>query len=101
MPAYLLSELRPRDAEAYAEYRRLAAPAIAAYGGRYLARGVAPELVEGDDTGFRVVLCEFESMERLRAWYTSSEYARALVFRDRALERRLMFFDGTGFERVE
>ncbi len=101
MPAYLLSELRPRDAEAYAEYRRLAAPAIAAYGGRYLARGVAPEVVEGDDAGFRIVLCEFESMARLRAWYSSPEYAKALVFRDRALERRLMFVDGTGFTRIE
>lgn len=36
----------------------------------------------------------FPSMERLRGWYTSADYAEALAIRDTALTRRLLFVDG-------
>jgi hypothetical protein len=34
-------------------------------------------------------------MERLRAWYASADYAEALAVRQTALDRRLLFVDGT------
>jgi len=77
-------------------YRRLAAASIAKHGGRYLARGVAPEVPEGDwPPAERVVVVEFPSMERLRAWYASADYAEALAVRRTALRRRLLFVPGT------
>ena len=39
MPAYLISDVTMRDAEAFRTYRARAAASIARYGGRYLARG--------------------------------------------------------------
>jgi uncharacterized protein (DUF1330 family) len=33
-------------------------------------------------------------MDRLRGWYASAEYAEALVVRETALTRRLLFVDG-------
>jgi len=33
-------------------------------------------------------------MDTVRRWYASEEYAQAVVFRDRALNRRLIFVDG-------
>jgi uncharacterized protein (DUF1330 family) len=72
----------------------LAAASIEAYGGRYLARGAEAHVVEGAPTSRRLVLCEFDSLERVREWYESPEYAEALKLRDAALVRRLIFFEG-------
>ena len=94
MAAYSISEVRVRDPELMQRYRQLATPAIERYGGRYLARGV-PGAAEGEwpaDT--RMIIIEFPSMERLREWYDSPEYAEARAVRADALDRRLLFIDG-------
>lgn len=94
MPAYVISEVEILDEGAADTYRRLAAASIAEYGGRYLARGATPEVVEGEPTGRQVVLVEFPSLEAARAWYASPAYAEALRHRAKALERRLLFVEG-------
>ncbi len=95
MAAYVISEVEILDAQAAAEYRELAAASIAKYGGRYLARAAEAHVVEGESTTRRMVIVEFPSMERIRQWYGSDEYALALRFRSAALSRRLMFVEGT------
>ena len=39
MPAYIVLDIEVTDADAFAKYKELGPPAVAAYGGRYLARG--------------------------------------------------------------
>ena len=39
MPAYVVVQIEVEDPVRYAEYRRIAPPTIAAYGGRYVVRG--------------------------------------------------------------
>ncbi len=94
MPAFVLSEVEIVNEDAAVQYRQLAAASIDAYGGRYLARGAEAHVVEGQATSRRLVLCEFPSLERIREWYASPEYAEALKFREAALIRRLVFFEG-------
>ena len=94
MAAYVISEVEFVDAELAAQYRELAAAAIARYGGRYLARGAEALVVEGEPTSRRMVIVEFPSMQRIREWYGSAEYALALKLRGKALSRRLMFVEG-------
>jgi len=94
MPAYLISDVTVKDREAYEAYRTRAAPSIAHYGGRYLARGGAIEPLEGDWTPRIIVIAEFPDLERARAWYRSPEYAAALAFRDAGLSRNLILVDG-------
>ncbi|WP_369723121.1 MULTISPECIES: DUF1330 domain-containing protein [unclassified Bradyrhizobium] len=94
MPAYVISEVEVRDQAAMQAYRTLAAQTIARYGGRYLARGGATELVEGGPPPKTIIIVEFPSMARAREWYASAEYAEALKLRRTALERRLMFVEG-------
>jgi uncharacterized protein (DUF1330 family) len=94
LSAYVISEVEILDEEAAAHYRRLAAASIAEYGGRYLVRGAAGEVVEGAPTARRFVAVEFPSMERAHEWYASRSYALALRFRAAALDRRLVFVDG-------
>jgi len=83
-----------RDLDGFEAYRALAAKTIAQYGGRYLVRGGKAELAEGNLPPKSIVIVEFPSMERLKEWYTSPEYAEALKIRAGALERRLLFVEG-------
>jgi uncharacterized protein (DUF1330 family) len=92
--AYVISEVDVRDPAGFETYRSLAAPSIAHYGGRYLVRGGHAELAEGGPEPKNIIVVEFPSMERLRQWYASPEYAEALKARQTALDRRLLFVEG-------
>ena|SRR5947199_10706102 len=94
MSAYVISEVDVRGAAAFEAYRTIAAKTIAQYGGRYLVRGGAAESVEGGPPPKTLIVVEFPSMERLREWYASPEYAEALKVRQTALDRRLIFVEG-------
>ena len=94
MAAYLVADIEVSDAEGYQEYRRTVGASIAAFGGRFLARGGATEVLEGDWSPKRLVIIEFPSMERLHAWYDSPEYAPALALRKRASISRMVMTEG-------
>ncbi len=83
-----------RDAAAFETYRTRAAASIAHHGGRYLVRGGAFEVLEGNWTPRTIVIAEFPDIERARAWYRSPEYASALAVRDEPLSRNLILVDG-------
>lgn len=95
MSAFVISEVEIRNEEARKNYSQLAVAAVTRYGGRYLVRGAQAQVVEGQPpTGRVMVVIEFPSMQRVREWYGSAEYAQALKFRDQAFERRLTFVEG-------
>src|SRR5215469_7137717 len=94
MAAYVISEVEVLDEEHMREYRELAAASVAEYGGKYLARGADPVVVEGAATNRKTVIIEFPSMQQAKQWYTSPSYARALKVRHKALDRRLIFVEG-------
>jgi uncharacterized protein (DUF1330 family) len=94
MPAYLIADITVTDAEEYARYRPLAEAAIKRHGGRYLVRGGAVEVREGDWTPGRFVIVEFDSPERAREFYESAEYQEALAIRQRAADSRIFFVEG-------
>jgi uncharacterized protein (DUF1330 family) len=64
------------------------------YGGRYLARGGEMHCLEGDWQPRRMVIIEFPSMERLRAWYDSEAYAPWRTVRQELADSRLVAVDG-------
>ena len=94
MSAYVISEVDVRDAAGFEAYRTIAAKAIAQYGGRYLVRGGAASVIECGPPPKTIIVVEFPTMERLREWYASPEYAQALKVRQAALDRRLIFVEG-------
>jgi uncharacterized protein (DUF1330 family) len=95
MPAYVISEVKILDEDLIGSYRALASASIQKYGGRYLVRAGALELIEGTrDRDREYVIVEFPSMARARQWYGSPEYAEALKLRIGALDRTLVFIEG-------
>jgi uncharacterized protein (DUF1330 family) len=74
---YIVVDAKSTDPERMAEYRRLSSIAAAKFGGRFLVRGGAYEVLEGDWQPQRLVVIEFESKERAKAFYDSPEYVAA------------------------
>ena len=81
MSAYVVIEIIINNPEGYKEYKRLAPPTIAAYGGKYLARGGKAENLEGDWQPNRIVILQFESVEKAKQWLNSEEYQEAKSLR--------------------
>ncbi len=67
---------------------------MAAYGGKYLARGGRTETLEGDWSPQRLVLFEFASIERVSAWLESPEYQPVHRMRHRAARTRMVAIEG-------
>jgi uncharacterized protein (DUF1330 family) len=66
------------DPDKVAAYAALAAPALVASGGRFLARGNPEQVYElGQET--RTVLIEFASVDAARAAHDTPAYAEALA----------------------
>jgi uncharacterized protein (DUF1330 family) len=79
--------------DALAEYAKFAAPAISAAGGRFLARGNAVKAYEGG-IAQRVVIIEFDSVERAVAAHDSAGYQAALKVLGNAVDRDLRIVEG-------
>jgi len=79
--------------DALAEYAKLAGPAIAAAGGRFLARGNAAKAYERG-VAQRVVIIEFDSVEKAVAAHDGSGYQAALKVFNNAAERDLRIVEG-------
>ena len=94
MAAYVIAEVEVVDPAGYDEYRKGVPATIAAYGGRFLVRGGAVETREGGWAPKRIVVLEFESVARARAWYESPEYRPLLQLRERAAKSRLIIVEG-------
>ena len=94
MAAYAVVNVRVTDPVRYEEYRSKVPATIASYGGRYLVRGGALEVLEGEWYPERLVVLEFESIGRLREWYDSPEYAPLKQLRQEAAATQLVFVEG-------
>ena len=94
MPAYVVVQIDVEDPVRYAEYKRIAPPSIAAYGGRYVLRGGACEILEGSWLPPRLVVLEFASAERARAWWASPEYAPAKALRQASARTEMLLIEG-------
>jgi uncharacterized protein (DUF1330 family) len=94
MSAYLISTIDVQDPAGYEEYKKLVPPVLAKYGGKFVVRGGAIEYKEGDWRPKRIVVVEFENMDRARAFYDSPEYTQAKHVRQRTSAGSVLFVEG-------
>jgi uncharacterized protein (DUF1330 family) len=92
--AYWVSAYRAvKDADKLAAYAKLAGPAIAAGGGRFLARG-EPAKVYEHGLKQRTVLIEFDSVAQAVATHDSPGYQAALAALGDGVEREIRIIEG-------
>ena len=94
MPAYVIGEVEIVKPEAMKAYGPLIARAVEKFGGRYLARGAKPHVLEGGPA-HNILIIEFADAETAQRWYDSPEYAAAKAVRQGASNLRLVIVEGT------
>jgi uncharacterized protein (DUF1330 family) len=94
MAVYSVVNIQITDSARYTEYREKAPATIAHYGGKYLARGGKVNVLEGDWNPQRLVILEFETMERFNEWYNSPEYAPLKQMRHEASVTEFVVVEG-------
>jgi uncharacterized protein (DUF1330 family) len=92
MPAYLFLEIEWHDQNKAKEYRDKLGPTLDKYGARTLYAG-PPQVMEGGWNPPRVVLIEFPTMDALRGWYASEEYAPLVQVRKQGSTTKMIAFD--------
>lgn len=94
MAAYLIADVNVIDPVAFDEYRQRVPATEQAFGGRYLARGGATKVLEGEWDPHRLVVVEFPDMSSLLAWYDSPEYAPLKAIREKCADTRIIALEG-------
>ena len=94
MAAYILVDGKVTDPARYETYKKLAESAVARHGGRYLVRGGEHAPLEGTWRPNRLVILEFPTLERAKAFYDSAEYVAARAARAGAAEMNIVAVAG-------
>lgn len=94
MAVYLIADIAVRDAAAFEAYRAKVAPMVAAYGGRYLVRGGAIEVLEGDPGYARLTVIEFPDHAAAKRFYDSADYAPLLRIRTESTDSKVVLVAG-------
>jgi uncharacterized protein (DUF1330 family) len=96
MSAYIIANVTVTNATQYEEYKKFSALAMQAHGAEVCVRGGAVQVLEGDWSPDRLVVLKFAGPEQARAFYDSSEYAKARAARAGAAVMRMVLVDGIG-----
>jgi uncharacterized protein (DUF1330 family) len=94
MSTYVVFDVEIRDAERYQDFMRQVKPALEAAGARYLARGGAHRVWEGDWSPRRIVILEFPSAEAWERFYSGPVYQGLKAIRDECSSARLVSVEG-------
>ena len=96
MAAYVIAHIDVKDPVKYEDYKKMSPVSIGKFGGRFIARGGAVEVLEGTWEPKRLVLLEFPSAEAAREWYASEDYAPAKALRQATSTGDLVMVEGVG-----
>ena len=94
MAAYVIGEIEVTDPAVYEDYRKQVLATVQKHGGRFMVRGGNVEALEGGWSPKRIVVLEFPSMDAMRKWYRSPEYAPLIKLRQKASKGRLIAVEG-------
>jgi uncharacterized protein (DUF1330 family) len=94
MPAYLIANVEIKDTEKIKDYMKATPSIIKQFGGKFLVRGGDFEICEGGWSPKRLVLVEFESMEKAKQFYNSPEYTAIKDLRQSSAYTEWVFVDG-------
>lgn len=94
MTAYVIGEVQITNPEGMKGYGPMVAAAVKQYGGRYLARGATPKVLEGGPA-HNILIIEFDDATAAERWFASPEYAAAKAIRQGSSNLRLILVEDT------
>ena len=96
MAVYVIADVAIEDFTQYEDYKRQTPSSITAYGGKFIVRGGATEILEGDWQPGRIVVLEFPTVARAKEWWASEMYAPAKALRQRIAKTSMIVVEGVG-----
>lgn len=94
-PAYIIAEVVVKNQEGYMkEFAPARAKAISDGGGKYIVRGGKSLAVKGEPPAGRIIVVQFESLERLNAWIETPAFKDSQAIGDRYADIRIFAVEG-------
>ena len=90
---YWIVRVAVRDQQRYPEYLAAARPAFEKFGARFVVRGGAHEVMEGEARDRNVVV-EFRDRATAKACYDSPEYRAARIIRQKYADADFIIIEG-------
>ncbi len=94
MSAYIVVQVEVTEPAGYDEYKKMVPSSLAAYGGKFVVRGGACEMLEGSWQPKRLVVLEFPSVAKAKQWWASNEYRDAKALRQRTAKTEMIVVEG-------
>jgi uncharacterized protein (DUF1330 family) len=94
MKAYVIALETIHDQAMFDEYRKQVIPTLAAFDGKFVARGGHYTVLEGEWQHPRTVIIEFPSREAAQGWYDSAAYQKIIALRHKSSTGNLVILDG-------
>ena len=95
MKAYVIVDVFITNSQRYEEYKKLTPGSLLPFEGKFIVRGGTCETLEGSWDPGRIVVVEFPSMEKAKAWWSSSGYAPAKALRQSASDTKMIVVEGS------
>jgi uncharacterized protein (DUF1330 family) len=93
-PVYSVAEIEIADQAAYATYVPKAQASIKAAGGKFLAAGGKITAVDGEPPKSRVVIQQWDSLEKYQAYRNSAAFKDLLPIREKVAKFRTFIVEG-------
>jgi uncharacterized protein (DUF1330 family) len=94
-PVYYVAEIEITNVDAYTkEYSPKAIALTKQMGGKILAAGQNAKAIEGDPPKSRIVIQQWESMDKLMAWRNSAEYKENRKIGEKYAKFRVFAIEG-------
>ena len=90
----MIVEIEVVDPVGYEEYKKQAAATVHQHGGNYIVRGGKTEVLKGNWDPKRIVILEFESMQRAKEWLNCEEYREPRKMRHRTAKTNMILVEG-------
>jgi len=91
---YVIVRINIKNNEIFQQYPPLSTKAVEKFGGKYLVRGGAFEIMEGQWPAERTTIVEFESFDKAKEFYNSLEYDEAKKVRQESTDTDLILIEG-------
>jgi len=91
---YVIVRINIKNNELFQQYPPLSTKAVEKFGGKYLIRGGAFEIMEGQWPAERTTIVEFESFNKAKEFYNSLEYDEAKKVRQESTDTDLILIEG-------
>lgn len=94
MPAYIIVDITINDPVRYEDYKKMTPGSLKPFDGKFIVRGGKTEALEGNWNPKRIVVLEFPTPEKAKAWWSSVEYAPAKKLRQSIAYTNMLLVEG-------